>query len=425
MCAGSAVHRWCLPVDPGWFVPDGSGKQYFAQGLSMRVRNIIAVVVVLVLAGAVVLFGVVPREVVKRNNPVAVPPPYTVSPAASRLHASLFVADLHADSLLWDRDLLVYDTIGQVDVPRLIKGNVGLQVFSAVTSVPANRNMQRNSADGADVITLLAIAERWPLRAWRSIKQRALYQAGKLQAFADRSAGRLVLIRSRADLERYLSERADNRAVVAGLLALEGAQVLEGDVQNVDAMYAAGYRMLGLVHLFDNEVGGSVHGEQKQGLTGFGRAVVERAEALNMILDMAHTSPALFDEVLAMATRPVVSSHTGVQGTCAGARNLTDAQLRAIAATGGVVGIGYWPTVSCGEDVAAIIRSIRYTADLVGVAHVALGSDFDGSVQTPFDTTGLSLVTAGLLADGFSAADIAKIMGGNVVRLLQATLPAE
>jgi len=391
----------------------------------MTCGNAFRVAIALVIVCGLVFFGLVPREVARRNNPVAAPPPYTVSPASSALHASLFVADLHADSLLWDRDLLTYDTIGQVDIPRLLKGNAGLQVFSAVTSVPANRNMQRNSSDSVDVITWLAIAGRWPFRTWRSIKQRALYQAGKLQAFADNSSGRLVLIRSRADLERYLSARADNRAVVAGLLALEGAQVLEGEVRNMDAMYAAGYRMLGLVHLFDNEMGGSAHGEHKQGLTGFGRAVVERAEALNMILDVAHASPALFDAVLAMATRPVVSSHTGVQGTCAGARNLTDAQLRAIAATGGVVGIGYWPTASCGDDVAAIIRSIRYTADLVGVEHVALGSDFDGSVQTPFDTTGLSLITAGLLADGFSAADIARVMGGNVVRLLRATLPPD
>jgi membrane dipeptidase len=391
----------------------------------MTLRNTLCVAILLVVAAALVFFWVVPREVARLNNPVAAPPPYTVSPATSALYDSLFVADLHADSLLWDRDLLAFDTIGQVDVPRLIKGNVGLQVFSAVTSVPVNRNMQRNSSDSADVITWLAIAERWPLRSWWSIKQRALCQADKLQAFADNSFGRLVLIRSHKDLERYLAARVNNRTVVAGLLALEGAQVLEGDVQNMDAMYAAGYRMLGLVHLFDNAVGGSAHGEQQQGLTVFGQAVVERAEKLSMILDLAHASPALFDAVLSMATRPVVSSHTGVQGTCAGKRNLTDAQLRAIAATGGVVGIGYWPTASCGEDVTAIVSSIRYTANLVGVEHVALGSDFDGTVQTPFDTTGLSLITAGLLADGFSAVDVARIMGGNVVRLLRTTLPPD
>jgi len=391
----------------------------------MKSRNIIAVLVVLVIIGVVVFFGVVPREAARRNNPVVVPPPYTVSVAASALHQSLFVADLHADSLLWDRDLLEHDTIGLVDIPRLIQGNVALQVFSAVTKVPANRNMQRNSGDSFDMITMLAIAERWPLQSWSSVKQRALYQAGKLQAFADRSDGRLVLIRTRQDFDRYLAERMVGEPAVAGLLALEGAQVLEGDVQNVDIMHAAGYRMLGLVHLYDNDVGGSAHGEQQQGLSAFGRTVVERAEALNMILDLAHASPALFDDVLAMSTRPVVSSHTGVRGTCEGSRNLTDAQLRAIAATGGVAGIGYWPNASCGEDVAAIIRSIRYAADLVGVQHVSLGSDFDGSVQTPFDTSGLALITAGLLADGFTETDISKIMGGNVARLLQQMLPSE
>ena len=389
----------------------------------MRLRGYPGVAVVLAAVVAVVFFGVLPHEAAKRNNPVAELPPYPVSAAAGELHASLFVADLHADSLLWGRDLLVHDTIGQLDIPRLIKGNVGLQVFSAVTQVPFNRNLRENSSDSADIITLLAVAGRWPVRTWTSVKQRALYLADKLQVFADNSDGQLLLIRSQADLRRYLSGRTRNSAMVAGLLALEGAQVLEGEVRNVDVMHAAGYRMLGLVHLFDNATGGSAHGEQKQGLTAFGRAVVERAEALHMLVDMAHASPEMFDDVLAMVTRPVVSSHTGVQGTCEGLRNLSDAQLRAIAATGGVIGIGYWPNASCGEDLAAIIRSMRYTADLVGVEHLALGSDFDGSVQTPFDTAGVAQLTAGLLADGFTEQDVAKIMGGNVLRLLQTTLP--
>lgn len=389
----------------------------------MKPRSYVGLVIVMAVVLAVLFFGVLPREVAKRNNPVTEAAPYPVPAVAAALHNTLFVADLHADSLLWDRDLLQRDTIGQLDIPRLIEGNVGLQVFSAVTQVPFNRNLKKNPADNFDVITALAIAGRWPLPSWTSVRQRALYQAEKLQSFADRSDGRLVLIRSQADLQAYLSARQGNRTMVAGLLAVEGAQALEGDVQNIDVLYEAGYRMLGLVHLFDNAVGGSAHGEQRQGLTGFGRSVIERAESLNMLVDLAHASPRLFDDVLAMATRPVVSSHTGVQASCAGSRNLTDAQITGIAATGGVVGIGYWPYASCGEDVAAIIRSMRHVVDLVGVEHVALGSDFDGSVQTPFDTTGVALVTAALLDDGFSEADVAKIMGGNVLRLLQATLP--
>ena len=132
----------------------------------MRLRGYVSIAVVLAVAVAVVFFGVLPREAARRYNLVAELPPYPVSPAAGELHASLFVADLHADSLLWERDLLVHDTIGQVDIPRLIKGNVGLQVFSAVTRVPFNRNLKQNPSDSADIITLLAVAERWPAQTW-------------------------------------------------------------------------------------------------------------------------------------------------------------------------------------------------------------------------------------------------------------------
>jgi membrane dipeptidase len=120
----------------------------------------------------------------------------------------------------------------------------------------------------------------------------------------------------------------------------------------------------------------------------------------------------------------VLSSHGGMRGTCDNHRSLTDDQARAIAASGGVIGIGFWPRATCGDDVAAIVRALRYAVDLVGVEHVALGSDFDGSVQVPFDASGLPLLTEALLQAGFGPADIEKVMGGNVVRVLQAMLPA-
>ena len=134
---------------------------------------------------------------------------------------------------------------------------------------------------------------------------------------------------------------------------------------------------------------------------------------------------ALIDDVLAMATRPVLVSHTGVEGTCAGTRNLSDRHLQAIAATGGVVGIGYWSTAVCDTSVAAIVKAIRYTADKIGVEHVALGSDFNGTIEAPFDVTGLPQLTEGLLAAGFNQQEIAAIMGGNVQRLLLASLPEQ
>jgi microsomal dipeptidase-like Zn-dependent dipeptidase len=112
-----------------------------------------------------------------------------------------------------------------------------------------------------------------------------------------------------------------------------------------------------------------------------------------------------------------------VVGTCPGPRNLTDAHLQRIAATGGVIGIGYWDGAVCQPDVPSIVRAIRYAVDKVGVAHVALGSDFDGATATPFDVTGLALITQGLLDAGLAQADVRAIMGGNVQRLLLEQLP--
>jgi len=146
-------------------------------------------------------------------------------------------------------------------------------------------------------------------------------------------------------------------------------------------------------------------------------------EARGVLVDLAHASAATIDDVLAMARQPVAVSHTGVRGTCDNARNLSDGQLRAIAAKGGVVGIGFWPTATCGTDPRAIARAIAHAVRVAGPDHVALGSDFDGAVATPFDATGVPLVTEALLEAGLEEETVGRVMGGNVVRLLRATLP--
>jgi microsomal dipeptidase-like Zn-dependent dipeptidase len=170
-------------------------------------------------------------------------------------------------------------------------------------------------------------------------------------------------------------------------------------------------------------VAGSAHGVAHGGLTPLGRQVVRRAESLGMLIDVAHASPRAVDDVLAMAARPVVVSHTGVRATCAGPRNLTDDQLRRVAATGGVVGIGYWDGAVCTIGPASTARAVAHAVRVAGVDHVALGSDFDGATTAPFDAAGLAQVTQALLDVGLTPAEIAQVMGGNVLRLLLATLP--
>src|SRR5688572_16791871 len=139
-----------------------------------------------------------------RVVPTMMPRP---SEEAIRLHATLAVADLHDDVLLWPRSVLERSKEGHVDVPRLIEGKVALQVFSAVTKTPRGLNYQRNDST-TDNVTLLAVASRWPIRTWRSRVERALHQARKLDEAAARSEGRLVLLKSTSDLSRFLAGRA-------------------------------------------------------------------------------------------------------------------------------------------------------------------------------------------------------------------------
>ncbi len=365
----------------------------------------------------------VERRVERRLNVTHRPPPYPASGRARELHRTLLVADLHADSLLYGRDLLRRSSVGHVDVPRLIEGGVAVQALSACVRVASHLNVERNE-DTSDDVGLLALALGWPPATWRSGCARALHLADRGRAFADASGGRLTLVDSRRSLSSYVERRRRDPAMTAGLLTIEGAAALDGDLANVDRLMAAGFRIFGLTHMVDNPFAGSSTGVARGGLTPAGRDLVERLEASLLLVDVAHASPATIDDVLAIAGRPIVASHTGISAVCPSPRNLSDGHVRAIADGGGVVGIGFWPGAVCGQDAAAIARAIVHAVDVGGAEGVALGSDFDGAVPTPFDATGLVQLTDALLDAGLAEDVVAKVMGGNVVRLLDQSLPA-
>ena len=377
---------------------------------------------VLALLCAVLIAGLhAATDIIERKyNRVRIPPPYHLSAAATDLHNRLFVADLHCDSLLWGRNLLKQSTIGHVDIPRLQRAHVSLQAFTVVTTVPRKLNIERNSSS-TDMVRYLAIAEGWPPRTWNSPMERALYQARRLRNFEAESNGKFLILRTRSDLRNFVVSRPPR--TTATILGAEGAQPLEGKVENLDELYAAGFRMMSPTHFTDTEIAGSASGLRKGGLTELGRRWVRSMEQKHMLIDLAHSSPATLRDVTAIATKPLIVSHTGVKGTCNNNRNLSDDELRAVAQTGGVIGIGYWETAVCGRDARAIVRAIRYTTRVVGAEHVALGSDFDGGTTVPFDATGVPLITNALLQEGISEHDIRLIMGENVVRILSQTLP--
>jgi microsomal dipeptidase-like Zn-dependent dipeptidase len=381
-------------------------------------RKIALGLVALIVIAAAGFFLFAPGIVESGQNKV-VAVPLNVTPQARALHAKLTVADMHADTMLWNRDLLDRADRGHVDLPRLQAGNVALQVFSSVTKTPKGQNYDGNTGD-TDNITLLTFAQLQPPRTWRSLLERSLYHGEKLDAAAAGSGGAFRVIRTAPELDRLLADRAAGRRVVGGMLSIEGLQNLEGRIEKLDRLYAAGFRMAGFTHFFDNELAGSMHGVAKDGLTPLGMRVLRRMEALGMIVDVAHASHKAVADILLMAKRPVVSSHGGVQATCKVNRNLTDEELRGVARTGGVVGIGYWPGAVCSTQPAAVANAIAHAVQVAGIDHVGLGSDYDGAVTTGFDVSQLAAVTQALIDKGFSDGDIAKIMGGNTIRVLRA-----
>ena len=368
---------------------------------------------------AVGFFAIAPGVLEGGMNRIDGKPLLPVSAEARALHRTLTIVDLHSDTLMWDRDLLARGSRGHEDLPRMEAGNVALQVFSSVTKTPKGQNYDANGAD-TDNITGLAIAQLQPVRTWGSLLQRSVYHAQKLDLAVEASGGRLRWVRSGADVDGLLARRAIKGRGVGALFSVEGLHNLEGDLGNLDRLHAAGVRMAGLTHFFDNDLAGSMHGLRKGGLTTKGRAAIRRMEQMGMIVDIAHCSHACVADILVMARRPVVSSHGGVQATCKVNRNLSDEEIRGVARTGGVVGIGYWEGAVCSTDPRATAKAIKHVRDLVGIDHVALGSDYDGATTVRFDTSQLVQVTQALLEEGFTDDEIRAVMGGNALRVIRA-----
>ena len=379
---------------------------------------------VIALIAAIIFFIILPPRIDNQLNVVIAHAPYEIGAEAQALHDSLRVADLHSDLLLWARNPSNRYDRGHTDLPRLREGGVVLQVFPSVTKTPSNMNYETNTADSDD-ITLLAIAQRWPLDTWGSLFARSRHHARRLNRAAERSGGDFVVARTSADLQAALTAYEANRDILVGILATEGAHPLEGDITNIAGLFAEGYRLIGLQHFFDNELGGSLHGISNAGLTEFGREAVDALIAQGMIIDVAHSSEAVVREVLDMTDAPLVVSHTGIRSLCEMPRNISDDLLIEIAARGGLIGIGFWADVTCDDSPAGVARAIAHAVDLLGVEAVALGSDYDGTITTTFDASEFAVLTQALLDTGMSEDDIRAVMGENQIRFFLQNLPAQ
>ncbi len=381
-------------------------------------KKILVAILTFLTVLAIGFFIFAPSLFEKQNNKIDGQPLPEITAEAQKLHDSLMIVDLHSDTLLWKRKITDSVDYGHVDLKRMQQGNVGLQIFSSVTKTPKGQNYDSNSAE-TDNVTMLAIAQLQPVRTWNSLLERQLWHATKLDRAVTASDGAMVAISTPSHVDGLALARSKSDKMIGVMFSAEGLQTLEGKRENLDKLFDAGMRMAGLVHFFDNELAGSMHGEKKGGLTDFGRQIVRDMEDKGMIVDIAHSSRDTVADVLKMARRPVVSSHGGVQAVCAVNRNLNNEEIKGVAATGGVIGLGYWDGAMCDTDPKTIAKAAKYVRDLVGIEHIALGGDFDGAVTTRFDTSGIVHVTQALMEAGFTEAEIRAVMGGNALRVLK------
>jgi membrane dipeptidase len=320
------------------------------------------------------------------------------------------LADGHADSLMWNRDLTVRQRRGHLDFPRLREAGVRIQCFTVVT----------RGYPIVDGMGAFGAIRRWPAAARRGPWARCLFQLERMRALCDRSAGAVGIADTAAALERNLAEGR-----VSAVLGVEGGHALEGRPGRVAELRARGVAFMSLTHLANNELGGSstpLMGDRP--LTPLGREVLEEMARAGMSVDLAHASHRTIRDVTGHAGARPFCSHGGAAGAAGSWRNLEDAELRAIADRGGVVGIIFATIYLGGREIGDVVRHIEHALDVAGEDAVAFGSDFDGFVPLPRGLRGVTdvpkLVDA--LARRRSAAVVEKVAWGNWRRFFRETL---
>jgi len=336
---------------------------------------------------------------------------------------NLFVADMHADTLLWKRSLAERSDRGHADLHRLMDVNVGLQIFMSVVEAPDDVDSDAIQQEG-DQITTVALLDKWPYKTLGSYKERALYHASKLFGAAESSNGKLKVLLSKEDLVAGRQNWQTKDGPLLAILGMEGAHATEFKVENVEELFDFGFRSMGLAHYSDTEFAGSSSGMTKHGLTDRGKVLIKKMNAIGMIVDVAHLSNQGIEDVLNMTEKPVYSSHTGVYATCSKARNLPDTIIKKIAQSQGLIGIGFFEGAICGNALEDIVGAIKHVRDLVGSEYVGLGSGWDVA-SLAITPTELPDLTQALLDQGLSEKEVRDVMGRNIARFFLENLPSK
>ncbi|MEM8858969.1 MAG: membrane dipeptidase [Chloroflexota bacterium] len=350
---------------------------------------------------------------VDRNKPLPKP-----SPKSLKFHQDHFVADVHNDTILMERNFLRRSTIGHIDLPRAKEAGVNLLVFAEASLIPMGINADETDDSRQDILKYV-YASRFSPQAFMTPFQRAIYQSKRLHSLAAQSNGGMHVVLNQQDLAL-----AQSGSSLGAVLGFEGAQAVGSQAMNIHRLFDAGYRVAGYCHFIDNAFAYSKHGALRAGLTPAGRELTQHCVDLGMVLDLAHLSAAGVDDVLKLTTNtPLLVSHTGLRSWVDNNRTILDHQAIEIAKRGGVIGIGFWDETVRDNSPEAIVDGIQYAIDVLGEDHVCFGSDFDGAILPSFDISELPVLTHIMFERGMSESTVQKIVGENALRLLKTILP--
>jgi len=319
---------------------------------------------------------------------------------------------------------------GHLDLPRAREGGFAGGFFAVfVPPDPASRRPPMRSADAPSE------EEEWATLPPAVDQPFALRLAMSLTAtlfrIEEESAGEVEVVRDAGALRRCL-----DAGTLAAILHFEGAEAIDPQLNALDVFYRAGLRSLGLVWSRPNAFAEGVpfrfpsSPDTGPGLTAAGRELVRACNRMGILVDLSHLNERGFWDVAELSTAPLVATHSNAHAVTPTPRNLTDAQLDAVKASGGVVGVNFSVSFSredgkheADTPLGALVRHFDYLCDRMGVEHVAFGSDFDGTTvpNELGDAAGLPRLVEALRGAGFTEPDLRKLGTENWVRVLEQT----
>jgi len=327
----------------------------------------------------------------------------TPTPALD-LHHNSFLFDAHCDTLghaiptdYGYRDLTQRSERGHLDLPRMKAGGINAQIFACF---PGVERLRGNATSGA------------------------LQRLEVLYDLIQRAPEQITLVQTANELAQLTPA-----GPIGAILGLEGVEALDGSLGLLYTFHRLGVRNIGLTWDPRNAAADGSGAGTNFGLTPFGRDVVTACNELGIMVDVSHLNDAGLEDVLKLSQKPIIASHSNARALCDHRRNLTDDQLRAIAARGGVIGVTF-VTMFLRPDhenatLEDVLDHIDHLVEVVGVDHVGLGSDYDGAPMPPELNSGekYPAITAGLLQRGYNAESIKKILGENFRRAFLEVMP--